>query len=508
MSATASRIIKNTGWLYVKIAVNMFITLFTTRLILQGLGASDYGIFNIVGGSITMLGFLNSTMSNVTQRFINHSEGEGDKEKQKKIFNIAIVLHLIISIVVGIVLTVAGFFFFDGILNIPVERIEAAIIIYASLVLSTMFTVMTSPYEALINAHENMKYFALVGIFENLLKLLIAYCCVWTTHDKLIVYGMLMAIIPFITLSIMRVYCHKKYEECVFAPRHYFNLPFFKEMTGFAGWNFLSASTSLISSQGMSIILNSYFGVLLNAAQGIANQVGGSLIIFSSNALKAINPVLTKSEGAGDRERLHYITYIGSRIPTMILGAFSIPVLYIVPDLLRIWLTSIPEWAILFTRLMILRNLVELPFRSLGTAIYAQGQIRSFSIINSLFNIAPLILLIVCFSLGAPAYSLYIVWIVCCILGGGNLLFFCHKLTGLSISKFIFDILVPLMWISIASALPYLTIIFFGYELSIFSKFLIAILSFVIYIFLSAKFLLSEKERNTILSLIRNKIKH
>ena len=223
MSQTANRVIKNTGYLYAKMAITMFVSLYTTRLILNSLGASDFGIYNIVGGAIAMLGFLNVAMASATQRFMSFSEGEGNKEKQKYIFNISCVLHLSISIVIGLVLLMAGWFFFHGILNIPEERISAAQVVYGGLIISTMLTVMNVPYDAVMNAHENMRYYAIVGVIESLLKLLVAFACVYTRGDKLIVYGLLMASIPLITLSIMKVYCHRHYEECVISPRRYYD---------------------------------------------------------------------------------------------------------------------------------------------------------------------------------------------------------------------------------------------------------------------------------------------
>ena len=162
-----------------------------------------------------MLGFLNAAMASATQRFMSYSEGAGEKEKQKAIFNVSFILHFIISIIVGVALLIAGYFFFNDILNIPENRTLAAKIVYGSLIISTMFTVMTVPYDATMNAHENMKYYAIVGIIESFLKLAVALICVYTIHDKLIVYGILMACIPLITLSIMRIYCHKYYEECI-----------------------------------------------------------------------------------------------------------------------------------------------------------------------------------------------------------------------------------------------------------------------------------------------------
>lgn len=291
MSSTANRVIKNTGYLYAKMGITVFVSLYTTRLILNSLGASDFGIFNIVGGAIAMLGFLNAAMASATQRFMSYSEGEGDKEKQKSIFNVSLILHLGISLVVGIVLFIAGYFFFNGILNIPADRIFAAKVVYGSLIVSTMFTVMTVPYDAAMNAHENMKYYAVVGILESFLKLAVAFACVYTTFDKLIVYGSLMACIPLITLTIMRIYCHRHYEECIIAPRIYWKKDLMKEMGTFAGWNFIVSISNVLTQNGLSVVLNSFWGTTLNAAQGVGNQLCGQLQTFSNTMLKAVNPV-------------------------------------------------------------------------------------------------------------------------------------------------------------------------------------------------------------------------
>ena len=302
MSSTANRVIKNTGYLYAKMAITMFVSLYTTRLILNALGASDFGIYNIVGGAIAMLGFLNASMAGATQRFMSYAEGEGDKEKQKYIFNISVVLHAGIAVFVAVVLLVAGYFFFNGILNIPTERIGAAKVVYLSLIISTLLTVMNVPYDAVMNAHENMRYYALVGILESFLKLAVAFVCVYASGDKLIVYGILMACIPLLTLNVMKVYCHKHYDECVIKPRKYWNRGLMKEMTSFAGWSFVGSMGSIVGNYGVGIVLNNFFGTILNAALGIANQLNGMLLFFSNSMLKALNPVIVKKLGEGEQK--------------------------------------------------------------------------------------------------------------------------------------------------------------------------------------------------------------
>ena len=221
--SVANRVIKNTIWLYIKVGVQLFTTLWATRIILNTLGASDFGIFNIAGGAIAMLGFLNASMAVATQRFMSYSEGEGDAEKQKKIFNVGILMHLAIALIMILTLVILAFVFFNGLLSIPPGREYAAYCVYASLIVSTVFTIISVPYDAVINAHENMRFYAIVGIIQAVLKLLIAFACIYVTYDKLITYGILMAIIPGINLVIIASYCHKKYDECTINVHKYYD---------------------------------------------------------------------------------------------------------------------------------------------------------------------------------------------------------------------------------------------------------------------------------------------
>ncbi|ANH80628.1 flippase [Niabella ginsenosidivorans] len=450
--STARRVIKNTGFLYAKMGITIFISLYTTRLILNALGASDFGIFNIVGGAIAMLGFLNAAMAGATQRFMSYSEGEGDREKQRKIFNISVLLHFLISLIVGIALLIAGWFFFNGLLNIAPDRKYAAKIVYGSLIISTMFTVMTVPYDAVLNARENMRYYAMVGIIESVLKLLAAVAVVYLIGDKLVLYGIFMACVPLITMMIMRVYCHRKYEECVIAPKRYWNKKLMKQMTGFAGWSFLSSASSIISQYGMGIVLNHFFGTILNAAQGIANQISGQLMTFSQTALKALNPVIAKSEGNGHREMVIRASFAGSKFSFILFSLFSVPFIVEADYILKVWLAHVPAWAVLFCRLQLLRILSEQLTISINSGIYAQGDIKIFSQLKGILNILPVILTALFFYLRFPPYMLYIVWIFCwSILGGMVALFFAHKNLGMSYERYMRAVFIPCVLLNVVA---------------------------------------------------------
>lgn len=444
MQSASSLIIKNTGWLYARMGITMFISLLTTRLILNSLGVADFGIFNVVGGAISMLGFLNAAMAAATQRFLSYSEGAGEKEKQRVIFCVSIVLHGLLAVVVALVLMVVGTFLFNGILDIPPGREYASYIVYLSLILSTAFTVSSVPYDAVLNAHENMRYYAFVGVIESFLKLAIAIICVNTTMDKLIVYGILMACLPVVSLCVMRYYCHKHYIECTLSIRKYWDKEICVKMGKFASWSLLTSASGMITQYGFGIILNHFYGALLNAAHGIANQLTGMLMAFSNGMLKALNPAITKKEGSGDRKGMLEASLTGCKFSFFLLGCFAIPAIIQMPFLLKVWLKQVPDWAVCFTVLQLLRRILEQLTITLHTSILAQGEIKSYSRVNSIANALPLLLSFVAFYYNCPPYYMYITMtIFWATVLGGIMLYYGEKLCGLQISIFIAKVIYP-----------------------------------------------------------------
>ena len=424
----------------------MFISLYSTRLILGSLGASDFGIFNVVGGAIAMLGFLNSTMANATQRFMSYAEGEGMHEKKRTVFNVSIVLHVCIAFVTVILLFIAMYFLFNGIFNIEADRINAAIVVYLCFIFSTVLTIINVPYDAVMNAHENMLYYSIVGIFESILKLGVALVCVYTSSDKLIVYGILMACIPLITLTIMKVYCHRHYEECVIDPIRYWNREVVLQIFGFFSWNFLTAISSLFSIQGIGIILNHFFGTVLNAAQGIALQVNGAVSNFSGNMMKALNPVIVKSAGAKDILAMNRATLVGCKYSTMMTMFFGIPLSLEIHYVLAIWLKEVPAWAVSFVVLQLIQGIIAQMANSASTAIYAQGDIKHYAIWKSVMNILPLFLTWIAFYLGGGPIWLYIPMIIVWgIIGNIVIIHYAGQKCKLEIKGYFYKVLLPLI---------------------------------------------------------------
>lgn len=415
---TGRRILKNTVYLYLKMGITGFISFYSTRLILSSLGASDFGIFNIIGGAIGMLGFLNSTMANATQRFISYAEGKGDIFDKTKIFNISIILHLCIAILTVLLLLIAMIPLFNGILNISPDRIIAAKVVYYSLIFSTFLTIVNVPYESVMNAHENMLYYSLIGIFEAFLRLIITFICVYTSFDKLIVYAVLVMIVPIITLSIMKIYCHKHYEECKLSPRKYWDNSILRQIASFSTWNFLTAISSLITAQGNGLILNHFFGTILNASQGIANQLNNYLSSFSLNMMKAFNPVIVKNAGCNNISAMNEVMLSGCKFSTYLIMFFSIPCTLEINYILKLWLGNVPEWTSTFCILVSVQTIITQMASSVSTAIYAQGNIKWYAIYKSLTNILPIIITYFSYRLGGEPYWLYIPMIIIWGVGG------------------------------------------------------------------------------------------
>ncbi len=425
-----------------KMAIAVFVSLYVTRLILTALGSKDFGLFSVVGGAIAMLGFLNASMASTTQRFMSFSQGEGNIHKITKIFNMSVLLHLIIAIIILIILEIAGYLFFHGILNIDPNRLQTAKYIYQFMIFSTLFSVISVPYDALLNAHENMSFYAILGIIESVLKLTIAIIITSILGDKLLYYGLFMALLSIALLIINRIYCNKRYIECKIHIIRNFDPKLLKEMSRFAGWSLLGSSSSMIANYGQGIIINVFFGTAVNAAQGIANQVSGQLGTFAGTMLKALNPVIAKSEGAGNRERMLKATMIGSKISFFLLMFFFIPVLIEMPYIFKLWLKNVPDFAIIFCKLLLIRNLIEQLFVTLASSISAHGNIKYYQIISSILNYVPLLVSYFLFKIGYPAFVLYFVFIGYSILASFLILFFTWNNYRFPISTFITKVLV------------------------------------------------------------------
>ena len=447
--STVTRVIKNTIFLYVKMGVTIVVSLYSTRLVLQALGASDFGLFTLVGGAIGMMGFLNSTMANATQRYMSYAEGEGIITNKLKVFNISILLHILIALITLVLFIGAYFPLFDTVFNIEPNRINAAKVLYFSFVISTCFTITTVPYEAVLNAHENMLYYSLVGIIESFFKLAIAFACMKFGGDKLILYGALMACIPIFSWTVMRIYCRSHYNECTVDSK-YWDLNLIKEIASFSGWNFLTAITYLLSGQGISIVLNYFFGTKINAAYGISQQVNSQLSAFAENMKKALNPVIVKSAGSNNDESMNHAALMGCKYSSLLTVFFGVPLVIEMPYVLKLWLNIYPDWTVDFCRLQLFFLLVTQLTSSLATSIYAKGNIKNYTICKSITNLAPIGVAYLCFRFGMDPIALFIPYILIWGLGGNFIIiYYAKRNCRVVVKDYIRVVLVPILFITI-----------------------------------------------------------
>ena len=402
---STKRIIINTFFLYGKMAITITVALFSTRIVLNELGVVDFGIFNLVAGVIGMLSFLNAAISASTQRYLSFYLGSGKINKLKAIFNSSILLHLVIGLVVVVLLEIGGVLLFNGILDIPVIRINTAKIIFHFIVISTFFTINSVPFDAVINAHENMLFDAIVGILESLGKLSIAIWLIYTDYDRLIIYGLLFAILTILIQIVKGTYCYVKYEECHTKFKTYFQWVLFKDMFSFAGWNLFGALSGLGRNQGLAILFNLFYGVVVNAAFGIANQINGLINVFSLNMLKALNPQIVKSEGNGDRVRMLKLSMKASKFSFFLISFFAIPLIFEMPYILKLWLKIIPDYTIIFSQLTLIITLINQLSIGLQTAVQSIGKIKLYQTVVGGFLLLNLPISYFLLRFGFPIYS-------------------------------------------------------------------------------------------------------
>lgn len=375
------RIAKNTVMLYFRLLFSMIVSLYTSRVILNALGVEDFGIYNVVGGIVVMFGFLNNAMSASTQRFLTFEMGKGDQIQLNRIFSMSITIHAIIALVVLLLAETAGLWLLNTQLTIPADRISAANWVYQFSILAFVITIIYVPYNAMLIAHERMNVFALISILEVVLKLLITILVVWLGFEKLKFYALLVFCVSLIIGIIYTTYCRFAFSECKF--HLFWDKQLFGEMSSFASWNLLGVFAGIAYSQGVNLLLNVFFGPIVNAARGIAYQVQGAINAFVTNFQVAVNPPLTKSYASGDIQYMYSLIFSASKYSFYLLFVLSLPVMLETDYILKLWLKTVPEYTSIFTRLVLIDILVCSLSGSLQAMAQASGKIKLYQIVVS-----------------------------------------------------------------------------------------------------------------------------
>ncbi|MCL7763387.1 oligosaccharide flippase family protein [Polaribacter sp. Z014] len=448
-SENSKRIVKNTGMLYIRMLLTMGITLYTSRIILSTLGVEDFGIYNVVGGVVIMAGFLNSSMATATQRFLSFELGRKDDRQLAKVFNVSLMIHVVIGVFILILTETIGLWAVNTQLTIPSDRLVAANWVYQFSVLSFMVTIIGVPYYAVIIAHERMKVYAWIGTVEVFLKLLIVFLLQSFGFDKLTTYAILIFIVTFIIRLAYGFYCKRNFKETRL--KFIWDKVLFKTMMSHAGWNMWGNAAGVIYGQGVNILLNIFFGPVVNAARGIAFQVKSAMSGFVSNFQLAMNPQLVKSFAENNLTYMHQIIFQGAKFSFFLLLLFCIPIIMETELILSIWLKEVPEHTVIFTRLALINIMIDSLSGTMVGAVQASGKIKLYqSLVGGLLLlILPISYLFL--KIGFPAEVTLYVSIIISIIAMFLRVILLEKLIDISIKKFISKVIFISFIVSILS---------------------------------------------------------
>ena len=376
-TANKKRIAKNTLFLYIRMLIVMAVSLFTQRVVLDKLGATDYGIYYAVGGVVAMLNFLNGTLSTGTSRFLTFELGRHDMHRIKNTFSTAFYSHLILATIVALILLSGGVWFVENRLIIPMERLNAAIWVLVISVLTTFISITQVPYTSVIIAREDMRIYAYVGLFEAIAKLGIVYLLILATWDKLIFYAILSAVVQIVVALFYRFYCVRHYDESHL--QKHFDKPIFKDMMSFSSWSLIANIAFILSTQGLTVIMSMFFTPAIVAAQGIGNQINAAISQFKNNFTTAINPQIIKLYSVEQ--------YSGSRILTLessiyvfdLMLLLCLPVIVLMEPILEIWLVKVPKYAVIFSQWILISNLFSTYTQMLYVPMMASGRLKENS---------------------------------------------------------------------------------------------------------------------------------
>ena len=394
------RIAKNAVLLYIRMVVTLIITLFTSRIVLNSLGFDDFGLYNVIGGVVTLFAFLRSSMSSSTQRFLAYEMGSSTADNLRHVFCVCLTTHILLALVLFALAETIGLWFLNTHINIPVGREEAANWIYQFAVLSLCMNMVSLPYDADIVSNERMGYFAFLSILDAVLKLAIAYIVLYTKGDNLILYGALMMGISALNLFLNWIYCRMKFAETRFS--FFWNKAMFLRIFSFSGWTIYGQLAVVGSNQGTNILVNIFHSVAANAAMGVGHQVNSALTGLVSNFQTAFKPQITKSYASGDYEYLTSLTNYASKISFFLLFLVSLPIILNIEWVLQLWLERVPAHAGELCIVFIIASLCNAVSAPLWMNIFATGRVRNYQLGLSAAYVAELIAVYVLFRMGYP----------------------------------------------------------------------------------------------------------
>ena len=409
-TSNTKRIAKNTLVLYVRMLFLMLVTLYTSRVILDALGVEDYGIYNVVGGFVSMFALISAALTSACSRFLNFELGKGDLERQNVVFSTAVTIQWGLAIVVAVLSEAIGIWYVNNVMVLPADRLTAANWCFQFSVFNFCMNLITVPYNASIIAHEKMKIFAYIGLFQGISQLGISFLVYFEPFDRLVFYALLLMILQFLIRYMYQVYCRKHFEECHY--RFVLDKPLLKHMFSYSLWHLVGNGAAILKNHGVNLVLNYFFGPAVNAARGLANQVDGAVNQFVGNFMLAMNPQITQSYAKGDLKYMLNLINKGSKFSFYLVLILSLPIIINAHFIIGIWLKQIPEYTVIFTQLTLIVMLFSALSKPLITAQNATGDVRDYQLVVGGINLLNLPGSFICLYFGCNPQCVVIVAIV------------------------------------------------------------------------------------------------
>jgi O-antigen/teichoic acid export membrane protein len=451
MQSKSNRLAKNSAFLYFRTFVQLIITLYTTRIVLSGLGIDDFGIYSVIGGVISMFAFINSALSASVQRFLSYEIGKKNIDKISIVFSTSKNIHHILSLILFVIAEIAGIWFLYHKMNIPTDRLNVGFWVLQASIFVLVLNVLIVPYNASIIAHEDFTMFAYVGILDVVLKFILAIAISLFTNNRLVIYAFGILVISLFVLIIYKKFCFSKYEECKVNAK--LDKDVFKEMFSFAGWQFLGAFSQVCKNQGITILLNIFGGVAVNAAQGITNQVNSAITNFVSNFSAALNPQIIKSYSSKNEVYFNKLIHTGSKISFILMSIVILPLILEVNYILNLWLKEVPAYTVNFVVLILIASMINTWTAPISTAIGATGQIKAYILFLSLNNILALPISYLFLRIGWNFTVVYTILIVVNLLNTFIVLYLTQKMLSLNPFFFIKNVILPISIVIIISTI-------------------------------------------------------
>lgn len=498
------RMARNTALLYFRMFLMMCIALYTSRVVLHALGIEDYGIYNVVGGVVLLFSFINDGMTVSTLRFLTFELGRGNHERLHAVFVTSVNIHLLISLLIILLGETVGLWFLFEKMVIPPERMTAALWCYQFSIFTAVVNIMSFPYNAAIVAHEKMSAFAYISILDATLKLLLVYLLMVFNYDRLILYAILFACEKLMIRMVYNIYCTRHFKECRY--QWIYQKGLFKDMASFAGWSVWGNFAYVAVLQGIDLLLNMFFGPVINAARAIAIQVQSAVSQFAKNFQMAINPQITKTYASGQMQNVHNLIIMSSKITFYLLLILCIPLILETPKILQLWLSEYPDYSVSFVRLMLMTLIVELISNPLSTSIEATGRIKRYALINGSLILLILPIAYLALWMGYDPWSVFVVQLCIAVVACIVRLCIVMSMIKMSIKEYLIMVVKPCFEVLILSAIiPFTMKIYGGPGL------MYTILTIVIAIILTITVCylagLTSDERNLIKSFITKKMR-